>query len=196
MSRPELSRNGHTTLGDQGNRDHLDPPAVQGHDSPGPIPPGNAPPLRPGTDDDPPDAEFADAGGEDLEQSKADRGSATVAMQLRVGAGFTEDERLDIVRRFASLDPRLLHFAAVDVDMELSIKDRDRHGQKITLECWIARMTRLVATSSLADVDSALNEVRDDLRRQINDAKTKSEPRNNRQHRDTPLRSHRELGNG
>ncbi len=67
--------------------------------------------------------------------------------------------------------------------MELSIKDRDRPGQKVTLECWIARMTRMVATSDLDDMDAALFEVRDDLRRQINDAKTKSEPRNSRQHR-------------
>ncbi len=80
--------------------------------------------------------------------------------------------------------------------MELSIKDRDRHGQKVTLECWIARTTRLVATSFLDDVNSALDEVRDDLRRQINDAKTKSEPRNNRRHRDGPLRGDSEPGDG
>ncbi len=129
-----------------------------------------------------------------LEESKSDRGSATVAAQLRIGAGFREDEHSEIVRRFAPLDSRLLHFAAVDVDMELSIKDRDHPGQKVTLECWIARMTRLVATSFLEDVHAALNEVRDDLRRQINDAKTKSEPRNSRQHRDTPLRGEGEPG--
>lgn len=120
-----------------------------------------------------------------LEDSKAAGGSATVDSQLRVGAGFTEDERPGIVRGFAQLDARLIRFAAVDVDMELSIKDRGRPGQKVTLECWIARMSRIVATSHLADVDAALTEVRDDLRRQINDATTKTEPRNSRRRRDT-----------
>lgn len=120
-----------------------------------------------------------------LEDSKVAGGSATVDGQLRVGAGFTEDERAGIVRRFASLDARLRRFAAVDVDMELSIKDRERPGQKVTLECWIARMTRMVATSHHDDLDAALTEVRDDLRRQVNDATTMTEPRNNRQRRAT-----------
>ncbi len=127
------------------------------------------------------------AGDEDvpIEDSKVAGGSATVELKLRVGDGFTEDERADIVHRFAPLDARLRRFAAVDVDMELSIKDRERPGQKVTLECWIARMPRFVATSHLADFDDALIEVRDDLRRQINDAKTKSEPRNSRKRRST-----------
>lgn len=111
-------------------------------------------------------------------------GSSIVDSHLRVVAGFIEAERAHIVRLLAPLDPRLLRFAA-DVDMELSVKDRDRPGQKVTLECWIARMTRIVATSQLRDLDSALIEVRDDLRRQINDATTKSEPRNSRRLRAT-----------
>lgn len=119
---------------------------------------------------------------------KAADGSASVDAQLRVGAGFTEDERPGIVRRFEGLDARLARFAAGDVDMELSIKDRDRPGQKVTLECWIARMTRMVATSHLTDLEAALTEVRDDLRRQINDATTKSEPRNSRRRRETMRR--------
>lgn len=193
MGRPELSRSGHTTLGEHGIRNQVDPSATQGHDAPGSVPPGNQRPMRPGIDPDGHTDENTDentdltADDEDarLEDSKADDGSATVDLQLRVGAGFTEDERPDIVRRFASLDARLRRFAAVDVDMELSINDRDRPGQKVTLECWIARMTRMVATSHLNDLDAALIEVRDDLRRQINDAKTKTEPRNSRQRRAT-----------
>lgn len=187
MGRPELSRSGHTTLGEHGIRNQVDPPATQNRDSPGHVPPDNEAPLRPGTDADKPTDEVDDPGANDgsLEDSKAAGGSATVDTQLRVGAGFTEDERPDIVARFAPLDARLTRFAAVDVDMELSIKDRDRPGQKVTLECWIARMTRIVATSQLTDLDAALIEVRDDLRRQINDAKTKSEPRNSRRRRET-----------
>ena len=192
MGRQEVSRSGHTTLGEHGIRNQVDAPATQDHESAGHVPPGNKRPIRPGADpesigefgDQDPDHESVP-----LEDSKAADGSASVAAQLRVGAGFTEDERPDIVRRLEPLDARLVRFAAVDVDMELSIKDRDRPGQKVTLECWIARMTRLVATSHLTDFDAALIEVRDDLRRQINDAKTKSEPRNSRQRRETMPRS-------
>lgn len=145
-------------------------------------------PQLSGNDPDGHTAENVDLTADDqasLEDSKTAGGAATIDLQLRVGAGFTEDERPDIVRRFASLDARLRRFAAVDVDMELSIKDRGQPGQKVTLECWIARMTRVVATSHHDDLDAALIEVRDDLRRQINDAKTKTEPRNRRQRRET-----------
>ena len=43
----------------------------------------------------------------------------------------------------------------------------------------------LVATSSNTDLDRALNEVRDEMIRQVTDMKTKSEPRSNKHLRDT-----------
>jgi ribosome-associated translation inhibitor RaiA len=192
MGRPELSRSGHTSLGEHGIRNQVDAPAAQDRDSAGHVPPGNRRPTRPGSEPE----SAGESGGDDddperlpLKDLKAAQGSASVHAQLRVGAGFTEEERPAIVSRLASLDARLSRFAAVDVDMELSIKDRDRAGQKVTLECWIARRARIVATSYLPDHEAALNEVRDDLRRQINDATTKSEPRNNRQRRESMRRS-------
>jgi ribosome-associated translation inhibitor RaiA len=105
---------------------------------------------------------------------------ATVAGQLRVGSGFSADERLGIVEQLRSLDTRLATHPAAETDMELSIKDRDRSGQRLTLECWVAGRSRLVATSEQRELSAALIEVRDDLRRQLNDAKTRTEPRNNR----------------
>jgi len=108
------------------------------------------------------------------------RDSATIAERLRVGAGFAQQERPAIVERLSSLDARLATYAATDTDLELSIKDRDRPGQKVTLECWIAGQQRLVATSAEENLADALADVRDDLRRQLDDAKTRSEPRNNR----------------
>lgn len=105
---------------------------------------------------------------------------ATVAERLRVGAGFSADERSGIVEQLNSLDARLATYQAAETDMELSVKDRDRPGQKVTLECWIAGQSRLVATSDEPQLSTALTEVRDGLRRQLNDAKTRTEPRNNR----------------
>jgi hypothetical protein len=102
--------------------------------------------------------------------------------RLLLGTGFHESERDWIVRRLASLGPRLRSFDAVQIDLEISIKDRDSAGQQVTLECWVRRATRLhlVSTSSEAEVDTALNDVRTSMIRQVDDAKTRTEPRNNR----------------
>jgi hypothetical protein len=105
---------------------------------------------------------------------------ATVDQQLRVGAGFAADERPGIVEQLDSLDARLATYPAEETDLELSVKDRDRSGQKVTLECWIPGRSRLVATSEERQLPVALIEVRDDRRRRLNDAKTRTEPRNNR----------------
>jgi ribosome-associated translation inhibitor RaiA len=111
---------------------------------------------------------------------------ASVERCLRFGSGFAQSEQERVLDTFRSLDARLATFRADDVELELSVKERDGADQKVTLECWLARHERMVATSSHAELDRALIEVRDDLRRLINDAKTRSEPRNRRQLRATP----------
>jgi ribosome-associated translation inhibitor RaiA len=102
--------------------------------------------------------------------------------RLRLGAGFVTSERDWIVERLAALGSRLRSFRDEQVDLEISLKDRDGVDQQVTLECWIRRAHRLhlVATSSEQDLAAALNEVRIDLIRQVDDAKTRTEPRNNR----------------
>lgn len=102
---------------------------------------------------------------------------ATVAARLRLGSGFAAAERPDILERLSSLDHALAAFAADVVELELSMKDRDRPGQSTTLQCWVAGWPRLVATSSQPAFVSSLVEVRDDLRRQLDDAKARSTPR-------------------
>ncbi|MDQ6910273.1 MAG: HPF/RaiA family ribosome-associated protein, partial [Actinomycetota bacterium] len=90
-----------------------------------------------------------------------------------------------VVKVMGRLDERLRSFPAGSVEMQLTVKERDQPGQHTTLEAWITGMPHLVATSSRADLDAALGEVRDDLVRQITDAKNRGEPRNNRALRDT-----------
>lgn len=108
-----------------------------------------------------------------------DEGTATVEASLRLGNGFTPDERGPIVEGWASLDARLRSFAAGTVEMELSVKERGEASQRTVLEVWISGQTRVVATSSAPDLAQALNEVRDDLIRQLTEAKDRTEPRNN-----------------
>jgi len=109
---------------------------------------------------------------------------ATVGDCLRVGAGFSQGDRNWIAEQFATLDARLAGFHADTTELEVSVKDREVRGQKVTLECWIAGRQKVVTTSQEEDLHAALNDVRDDLRRRLNDAKTRQEPRNNRHLRD------------
>lgn len=112
---------------------------------------------------------------------------ATVAECLRAGAGFSQGDLNWIAEQFATLDARLASFYADTTELEVSVKDRAAKGQKVTLECWIAGRQKIVTTSSEENLHDALNDVRDDLRRRLNDAKSRQEPRHNRH-----LREHAE----
>ncbi|GIE86984.1 HPF/RaiA family ribosome-associated protein [Actinoplanes regularis] len=111
---------------------------------------------------------------------------ATVEECLRVGTGFTQGDRNWIAEQFGPLDSRLAAFHADATEMEITVKDREARGQKVTLECWIGGREKIVTTSSEEDLHAAIMDVRDDLRRRLNDSKTKREPRSNRHLRETP----------
>ena len=112
---------------------------------------------------------------------------ATVDECLRVGAGFSQGDRNWIAEQFTTLDARLASFHADTTELEVSVKDREAPGQKVTLECWIAGRQKIVTTSAEDDLHAALNDVRDDMRRKLNDSKSKQEPRNNRHLREHAL---------
>jgi ribosome-associated translation inhibitor RaiA len=111
--------------------------------------------------------------------------TATVEASLRLGGGLDPGERSQIVEHWGSLDARLRSFPAGSVELQLTIKERDTPSQRTTLEAWIAGQPRLVATSAESHLGSALSEVRDDLVRQLTDAKNRTEPRHNRHYRST-----------
>ncbi len=94
---------------------------------------------------------------------------------FRLGTGFQMSEREEIVAQFAPLGARLRSFDADTVDMELSVKERDGADQHVTLEIWVAGRERLVSMSSRGDLRAALQEVRDDSVRQLNDSVTRDE---------------------
>lgn len=111
---------------------------------------------------------------------------ATVQECLRMGAGFSQGDRNWIAEQCSTLDARLASFHADATELEISVKDREARGQKVTLECWIGGRDKIVTTSSEEDLHAAVMDVRDDLRRRLNDAKTRQEPRHNRHLRDVP----------
>jgi ribosome-associated translation inhibitor RaiA len=101
----------------------------------------------------------------------ADSNQPATVDQIRLGTGFSEAERDGLIEIFRKLDRRLKRWPADQVDMELSIKERDSSSQSVTLECWIAggASTRFVATSRENDLHDALMDCREDLWRQIDD---------------------------
>ena len=111
---------------------------------------------------------------------------ATVADSLTVHGDLHQADVDKLVDHWSKLDARLRSFDAGTVSMDLFVKDRDSKSQHVTLDVKIDHHDPLVATSSSTDLDRALNEVRDEMIRQLNDMKTKSEPRNNKHLREAP----------
>jgi ribosome-associated translation inhibitor RaiA len=112
---------------------------------------------------------------------------ATVGECLRMGAGFAQRDQVWIAELFGTLDARLASFHADATELEISVKDREARGQKVTLECWIGGREKVVTTSTEEDLHAAIMDVRDDLRRKLNDSKSKQEPRHNRHLREVPV---------
>ena len=101
---------------------------------------------------------------------------STFNERLRLVPEFRSDERDGIVEvLFGRLERRLEHWKAEQVELELSVKERDTASQRTVLECWIAGVPRMVATSTERDLDKAVVEVRDDLFRQLNRYVTRRE---------------------
>ena len=110
-----------------------------------------------------------DAEAEDSEEGRGGAAPASVA-QLRLGTGFTEDERDRVVARLDKLNRRLKRFPADETTLELSVKDRETTEQKVTLECSVPGFGQFVVTSREADLRAALADVREDLWRRLDDA--------------------------
>jgi ribosome-associated translation inhibitor RaiA len=109
---------------------------------------------------------------------------ATVQECLRVSVGFSQGDRNWIAEQLGTLDAGLASYHADATELEISVKDRESRGQKVTLECRISGRDKIVTTSNEADLHAAIMDVRDDLRRRLNDTKTRQEPRHNRHLRD------------
>ncbi|CCH33082.1 HPF/RaiA family ribosome-associated protein [Actinosynnema sp. NPDC047251] len=116
------------------------------------------------------------------------QGESIIAQRLHLSTGFLASEHGWVTEHLAALGSRLRSFHDDQVELEISLKDRQGVDQRVTLECWINRTPRLhlVATSSKRDLPAALSEVRNELIRQVDEAKTRTEPRHNRTLRVVP----------
>jgi hypothetical protein len=109
--------------------------------------------------------------------------TGTLGERLRLGAGFAAADRLRILGVMSALAPHLSGWEHDEVDLEVSLKDTEGPDQKVTLQAWLAGRVHLVATSHERDLDHALAEVRRDLIRQIEDERSRREPRKGRKTR-------------
>lgn len=95
---------------------------------------------------------------------------ASVADSLRVVPEFDPSESDRIAEILSSrLDRRLGRFDDDQVELEISVKERDTPSQRVVLECWIAVSgdTRFVGTSTKAPLMAAVRETADDVYTQV-----------------------------
>lgn len=111
--------------------------------------------------------------------------TATVESSLRLGSGFEAKERHFVVETLGNLDRRLSAFPEDAVEMSLSVKERETSSQRVVLEARVAHEGHFVVTSHKHDIDAALHEVRDELARQLTEARHRHEPGHARDLRDT-----------
>ena len=91
--------------------------------------------------------------------------------QVMLGPGLTERDRAMVVEELRKLDRRLQRYDAGQVQLSLSVKDRDTVEQKVTAELDVAkrRTDLIVATSTEPELRDALVEIREDLWRQLDE---------------------------
>ena len=107
---------------------------------------------------------------------------ATVGSTLRVVPEFDPSEYEEVTEVLAGqLDRRLERFGDDQVELELSVKDRDTPSQRVVLECWIAvsGRTRFVGTSTRASLMDAVREVGDNVHTQVDRFVSKRETTRN-----------------
>ena len=101
-----------------------------------------------------------------------------LAERLRIVSEFRDEERAYVLETLGGkLDKRLSRWKPEQIELELSVKERDTPSQKMVLECWIAGQPRMVATSNEQELQSALHDVREDLFKQIDKHVNKTQDR-------------------
>lgn len=99
---------------------------------------------------------------------------------LRLGAGFTEEDWPWVLDALDALVPHLARWNPADVDVEISVKDRGGKEQQVTLLADLPGYPPVVAKAANQQLDGALAEAKRELIRQVEDAKGKREPKDNR----------------
>jgi hypothetical protein len=99
---------------------------------------------------------------------------------LHMGAGFVAKERPHVLESLATLGPHLGRWNPHDVSLEVSLQDRGRREQRVTLRTTLPGLTPLVAVADHPHITRALHDAKHELIRQLEHQKSMREPMHNR----------------
>jgi ribosome-associated translation inhibitor RaiA len=99
---------------------------------------------------------------------------------LHVGVGFVGKERPHVLEALAALEPHLGRWDPLDVTLEVSLQNRGRREQRVTLRTTLPGLPPLVAVADNPDITRALHEAKHELIRQLEHQKSAREPMHNR----------------
>lgn len=100
---------------------------------------------------------------------------------LHIGAGFKETERPHVLETLSTLGPHLLgRWDPRDMDVEVSLQDRDGKEQRVTLRTSLPGRAPLVAVAENPDITFALGEAKRELIRQLEHQKSERDPMSHR----------------
>jgi ribosome-associated translation inhibitor RaiA len=121
-----------------------------------------------------------------LSQSEARAG--VLDQILHISGGFSEAERPRVLEALADLAPRLSRWDPADMELDVSVKQRDSKEQKVSIRAILPGYPVLVGTAVDRDLDRALADAKRDLIRQIEEEKKKRQPKDNRHLREKKMR--------
>lgn len=99
---------------------------------------------------------------------------------VHIGAGFSAKERPHVREAMASLRAHLGRGDDNDVGVEVSVQDRGRGEQRVTLRTALQGRPPLVAVAANADLTRALYEAKSELVRQLDRHTMARQPMRNR----------------
>src|SRR5258707_15623119 len=82
---------------------------------------------------------------------------------FHIGAGFKEREHPHVIETLSGLGPHLGRWHPTDVDVEVSLQDRGRIEQRVTLRTNLPGLPPLVAARDDPDLTPALREAKREL---------------------------------
>lgn len=99
---------------------------------------------------------------------------------IRIGAGFMAKEHAFVRDSLSALGSHVGRWDPHDVEIDVSLQDRDGTEQRITLRARLPGLPMLIATADNPDMSRALNEAKRELIRQLEHQKSAHDPMTNR----------------
>lgn len=93
-----------------------------------------------------------------------------------MGVGFVAKERPHVLEVLAGLEPHLGRWDPVDISLEVTLQDRGRKEQRVTLRTTLPGLPALVAVADNRDITRALHDAKHELIRQLEHQKSVREP--------------------